>query len=154
MFLEIGNCARREGWTTLDIDGDPDIKANAFEPLPLQDSSVDELYSSHVIEHTGWNTVKDVLKEWGRVVKPGGVMHLKCPDFAYHVKRYQSDPAMLYAEGGLMYGLYGQQDPAPMRHRAALDRRWLETFLIEAGFEPMEWNESNLWELNVRAKKL
>ena len=153
MNLEIGKGAKREGWTTLDIAGGPDILADAFQPLPLATGSVDELYSSHVIEHTGWDTVASTLKEWGRVIKTGGVMHLKCPDFNYHVDMYKQDSYKLYEPGGLMYGLYGQQDPPAMRHRAALDKRWLTTFLQEAGFEPTTWDTSNPWELNVRAVK-
>lgn len=153
MKLEIGNDDKREGWVTLDVYGNPNVLADAFQTLPFADGSFDELYSSHVIEHGGWDVVPNILKEWGRVIRQGGTMHIKCPDFEYHVKMYQEDNGRLYEQGGLMYGLYGHQIRPALWHRAALDKRWLGEFLDKAGFTPQQWDNSNPWELNVRAVK-
>jgi len=53
-----------------------DIVANGDE-LPFEDDSLDYVLSSHVIEHFK-NPIK-TLKEWIRVVKPGGYIFTICP---------------------------------------------------------------------------
>ena len=45
--------------------------------LPLEDNSVDFVISSHVIEHF-FDPIK-ALKEWYRVIKPGGYIFTICP---------------------------------------------------------------------------
>ena len=47
------------------------------DKLPLEDSSVDFVISSHVIEHFP-DPIK-ALKEWYRVVKPGGYLYIIAP---------------------------------------------------------------------------
>lgn len=53
-----------------------DIVANAWE-LPFEDESLDFVLSSHVIEHC-WDVIGTV-KEWLRVVKPGGYIYMDIP---------------------------------------------------------------------------
>src|SRR5579862_8653634 len=47
------------------------------DKLPLEDNSVDFVVSSHVIEHFP-DPIK-ALREWHRVVKPGGYLFVKAP---------------------------------------------------------------------------
>ena len=49
--------------------------------LGLPDDSVDEVFSAHTLEHfTKWEAV-DMLADWRRMLKPGGVVALETPDF-------------------------------------------------------------------------
>jgi SAM-dependent methyltransferase len=54
----------------------------------LQDNSVDEIYSAHVVEHFSYTEVEDVLKEWNRVLKPEGRITIKMPDLDFLCKAY------------------------------------------------------------------
>lgn len=47
--------------------------------LPQQDNSADRIAAVHVIEHFYQWEVADVLKEWLRVLKPGGKLILELP---------------------------------------------------------------------------
>lgn len=47
------------------------------DDLPFNDASVDYVISSHVIEHF-FDPIK-ALKEWWRVVRPGGFVFIICP---------------------------------------------------------------------------
>lgn len=38
------------------------------------------LYASHVLEHIPWYKTEEVLREWVRVLKPGGVLEVWVPD--------------------------------------------------------------------------
>ena len=59
---------------------DPDRVVNATgESLPFEDNHFDIVYSTNVLEHT-LNPVH-VLSEAVRVVKPGGVVQIVCPNY-------------------------------------------------------------------------
>ena len=64
-----------DGFTPIDIkDG---INADS---LPYGNETVDEVYASHVLEHFPYERTIDVLREWARVLKPGGKMWIGVPD--------------------------------------------------------------------------
>jgi ubiquinone/menaquinone biosynthesis C-methylase UbiE len=46
--------------------------------LPFKDNSVDYLVARHNFEH--YEDPRSVLKEWGRVVKPDGIVGIVLPD--------------------------------------------------------------------------
>jgi len=71
-------------------------------PLPAYaDGSVDEIRASHILEHFGHREVPEVLKEWVRVLKPGGVLKVAVPDFDYLVQhRHDELPLESYLMGG------------------------------------------------------
>lgn len=48
--------------------------------LPFEDNTFEYIFASHIIEHFDFYEAFDVLKEWYRVLKPGGVIHIETPD--------------------------------------------------------------------------
>ena len=95
-LLEVGcsvgctlEAATQLGWhaTGVDISQDAvdlcrsfDLNAHHVGPLelPFPDHSFDVVASWHVIEHV--KDVRETLREWRRVLKPGGLMMLETPD--------------------------------------------------------------------------
>jgi len=55
---------------------DPDIVADAAR-IPVEDGRFDFLLSAHCLEHSQ-NTIR-TLNEWGRVLRPGGILFLILP---------------------------------------------------------------------------
>ena len=68
----------------LDIDAkvNPDIVADMRDLSQLEDNSVDAIFSSHNIEHIFIHEVVPTLEGWHRILRPGGVLDLRCPDIA------------------------------------------------------------------------
>jgi len=56
--------------------------------LPLPDSSVEVVYSSHVLEHLDQVEVEMYLKEARRILCPGGIIRLVVPDLAMVINKY------------------------------------------------------------------
>lgn len=62
--------------------------------LTLRDATYDFVYSSHCLEHM--RSVETALRNWVRVLKPGGYLYLAIPDFTLYEKelfpsRFNSD---------------------------------------------------------------
>jgi len=66
----------------LDIDpaNEPHIVGSMLDMPAVADESVDAVYSAHNIEHVYPHEVPVVLKEFLRVLKPGGFLIVTCPD--------------------------------------------------------------------------
>jgi predicted SAM-dependent methyltransferase len=67
----------------------PDIVADAKDLSMFPDSVVDEIYASHVLEHFTWQDGLLALKEWLRVLKPGGMLTVATPDITEMRKLYK-----------------------------------------------------------------
>ena len=54
----------------------------------FETNSVDLIYASHCLEHFSYSQVSQVLSEWYRVLKVGGILRLSVPDFDLLLKIY------------------------------------------------------------------
>lgn len=98
-------------------------------PLPaFADNSVEAIRASHVLEHFPHGQVADVIKEWVRVLKPGGELKIAVPDFAGIAQGYLEGRAQP-TEG---YVMGGQVDGADF-HKAIFDEAHLKKHLAGAG---------------------
>lgn len=91
------------------------------------DESVDEVRASHVLEHFPHGQTLDVLKEWVRVLKPGGWLKIAVPDLAYIFQKWNQTKEPLEAY------LFGGQVDGDDYHRAAFDAAKLGEMLSNAG---------------------
>lgn len=81
MKLNLG-CGNKilEGWTNVDLNPKADV-VHDIRSLPMfEDNSADVILASHVIEHFFYWEVPAILAEWFRILKPGGLMYIECPD--------------------------------------------------------------------------
>lgn len=96
----------------------------------IPDDSVDLIYNCHVLEHFKRRDVLRVLKEWHRVLKPGGVLRTSVPDFAKLCEVYQRENKIELVIGAL----FGRQDYLYNIHYNVFDFASLAQALEQAGF--------------------
>jgi FkbM family methyltransferase len=171
--LEIGSgMTPQRGYEHLDARADlPDIDhvADTRQALPFPDGAFDALLSRSCIEHVSWREVQSVVREWGRIVKPGGTIDIWTPDFEYLCRRYLArkddrhlDPALVAEAGAFLGGyddpawaiikMFGGQDYPENFHGAVLDEEVLTRVLEGAGFEQVERHEP-YWGLHLIARR-
>lgn len=107
----------------------------------IQDSSVDLIYNCHVLEHFKRRDVERVLREWHRVLKPGGVLRISVPDFAKLCEVY-----LRYGKIDMVIGaLFGRQDYLYNIHYNVFDFDSLSVLLQLSGFNKVryyDWRET------------
>ncbi len=131
--LNLGCSIRKfHGWTNIDARQEvfPDIIDNVFILESVEDSSVDLIYASHLLEHVKRKEVKSVLLRWKELLRPNGVLRLSVPDFEKVIKYYllTADLEKLH---GLLHG--GQRNEYDI-HYITFDFKLLKRLLTEVGF--------------------
>lgn len=113
-----------------------DFKSRIDELPFLGDGSAELIYCSHAIEYFDRDDAKRVLREWRRVLAPGGVLRLAVPDFVALVALYQKTGELARILGPL-YGKMGiatPQGPVTLYHKTVYDQTSLTALLQECGF--------------------
>ena len=87
--LELGSGAKKgeHGFITVDING-ANITWDLKNGIPLQDNSVDLIYSSHLLEHIPFKELILFLKECRRVLKNNGVFSVCVPNAGNYLNAY------------------------------------------------------------------
>ena len=81
--LHIGGTQKSDGWEVLNAVPAPyaDYVGNAINLSRFADNTFAEIYASHVVEHFDYkNELELTLKEWWRVLIPGGKLYVSVPD--------------------------------------------------------------------------
>lgn len=148
MRLEIGSGKNpHPGYQHLDINPEAscvEYVADATNIHFLPDGAVSDLLAINVLEHFEWIDIKNILQEWGRVVRPGGIITIHVPDISYITKILTTDEWKVNvgkqpfnaAEDRWEYlNHYVMSTNAPFNlHRAVFDQNTLEDLLTGAGF--------------------
>lgn len=120
---------------------------DAARRLPLQDASVDVLYSCHMLEHLDRNEATNFLREAFRVLRPGGIVRIAVPDLKRQVAQYNdSADADAFVEATLLCvsrpGSFAQRLRlfllGPRNHQWMYDGNSLSRLLKAHGFVNVE----------------
>jgi len=125
-----GAYPRAEDFVTVDqFYPDADIKALMWD-VPLPDGSVDEIWSSHALEHVAMGQVSATLLEWFRLLAPGARCIVQVPNFDYAARYWLNGPDRAWAEH-LIFGLQSHEGEF---HKSAFTAGSLKADLEGAGF--------------------
>ena len=88
--LEIGFGPKKGtgDWITLDLCNECDIKYDVRNGIPFADSSINMLYSSHLLEHFAFKDLLTLLHECHRVLRINGRFSACVPDASIYIKEY------------------------------------------------------------------
>ena len=103
------------------------------EKLPMfPDNYAELIYVSHCLEHISHLTLKQVISEWNRVLKPGGILRVSVPNFDTIIEMYNDSQQDI---NNVLQPLLGGQDYRYNFHYSAFNEKYLKALFNENGFE-------------------
>jgi predicted SAM-dependent methyltransferase len=100
----------KEGYVNIDAVLPCDVLHDLRNPLPYPDNSIDEILANGVIQHVSREEWKGIKKDWVRVLKKGGIMHISCWNFPWVLKEFLAHPDEPYAMQRIYAGQDGEYD--------------------------------------------
>lgn len=135
--LHIGGKDVKAGWEIFDAipAGHVDHVGNARDLSRFADGTFAQLYASHVLEHFDYqNEIGAVLREWHRVLQPGGVLCVSVPDLERLCHLYLTPGLAAEMRFHLMRMIFGGHIDEYDFHLTGIDEWYLRRQLQEAGF--------------------
>jgi predicted SAM-dependent methyltransferase len=159
------------GYVNADVFKGPGVdEVFQLDQIPYEDGTISALYSQHSLEHVTFDRVEKALKEWYRVLAPGGELILKMPDLElccqFYLKALQeSDHTQInyidaiqwykYTIYGIQRSQAGEPDDAQV-HKSGFSRREMVELLESIGFiidSSEAYNGWGTWSMAIRAMK-
>jgi predicted SAM-dependent methyltransferase len=131
--LHLG-CGKRDfgpTWVHIDKADFPHIKYKDVTKLPFETGTVDVIYACHLIAYFDREEIIPILKEWKRVLIPGGVLRLATPDFRAMAKMYLRENCSNLNQ--FLGPLYGKMEG--IYHKTTYDLYSLIELLASVGFK-------------------
>jgi len=131
-------CGERQIPDFIHVDPTPYRHIDHVAPIDrltmFADESVDLIYASHVLEQFGRYDIFDVVSEWFRVLKTGGVLRLAGSDFSKAARYYADHGDIRDVIGLVVGGQAGSED----FHKALFDEVNLGELLLDVGFASVD----------------
>ena len=136
--LHIGGQVKSSGWEVLNANPAPyvDHVCNANDLSRFSDGTFTEIYASHVVEHLDYNSeLIATLKEWNRVLVPGGKVYISVPDLDVLAELLLSKNRLDITERfHVMRMIFGGHIDKYDYHVVGLNEEFLAAFLIDSGY--------------------
>ena len=127
-------------WTHLDCDEGPHIEYVCdFGDIPLEDESVSEIWIGDVVEHIPVWRQDEVMKEWYRILEPGGIIAGNTPNLEYTIRQYLNKEIEV---DWLLQVFYGDRAGPPHQHYILFNKDLLDAFFRKYGFSPTDFSKS------------
>ena len=133
--LDIGSgLAPLPGYFTVDpYIPTADYHDQMWNLVSFEDNSVDEIFSSHSLEHIAQAQVLPTLLEWKRVLKIGGKITIRVPDLEWCVERWLKTRSV----GWDMAIIFGNQNHEGEFHKTGFTTAIMLKYLKEAKLRPL-----------------
>lgn len=111
-----------------------------LDNVPYQDNTISAIYSEHSLEHVTIDRANTALREYYRVLQPGGELILKIPDLEACCQNYLKQSADSYDRLWYKFTIFGIQksqagepDDAQI-HKSGFSKKEIEIVLERIGF--------------------
>lgn len=136
--LHIGGQVKVAEWEVLNaVPGEHvDHLGNAGDLSRFDDGIFRQVYASHVLEHFDYkNDLEAALKEWNRVLEPGGSLFVSVPDLDILARLFIARKRLNLEERYyVMRMIFGGHIDEYDYHMVGLNQEFLTHYLAQAGF--------------------
>lgn len=120
-----------------------DIVCDAHK-LQLPNDYANLVFSSEAIEHFSWRETSDIIKEWARILKPGGTMVIEAPDFCAAAKQLLTTDTLKNHLAMQQIFFAEQLNPHDF-HYAGITHLTLPHFFEQAGLQAVDVKRGSEW---------
>ena len=139
LHLGCGNTLMKGGINIDLYSGKSDEKKDVIILPGYKNDTVDEIYTSHMIEHISPQGFRKALKRWYGILKKGGILIIRCPDIRVHLKRWlEATDEERFSDPGLRNCILGIQNHPGMFNRNLFTPELLAKYLEIEGFTVVE----------------
>ena len=131
-------------WTHIDGGDYTHLDYKSIEALEFEDSTVDLIYASHVVEYFDRYGVEKLLREWYRALRPAAILRIAVPNFTALSSLYTNGTVSLDQVLGPLYGRMPMGDLA-IYHKTIYDFASLRKVLENCGYSNVrkyDWRET------------
>lgn len=153
------------GYKTCDVRDLPgiDYVCNAWEiDSKIDPNTVEHIYSRHFFEHLTFQQGRIFLDACFKILKKDGCYEMVLPNFLWHVRQWLTEDNAMgfniedpFTRG--IEGLWGKQrgnvEEVWDVHKAGYKKWQLEQLMQDTGFDRMEWIDSSVKNLHLKAYK-
>ena len=137
MKLHLG-CGSKylQGYKHIDYSNYDHIDWNSqIDKLPfIDDESIFEIYCSHALEYFDYIQSKEVLCEWRRCLKFGGILRISVPDFDKLLEVYKLSNFNIDKIIGPLFGRWETKGKKLLHHKTVFNKKKLEEILSTCGY--------------------
>lgn len=162
MKLNLG-CAKdiKEGYINIDVYDHPLVKKADVRDLSfVENESVEEIYAKDILEHMSYTDGEKALKEWARVLKPGGKIFIQTINLEKQIEAYQRGIWSINNFNYMLFAGVNWVNESPKCedfHKCAYDTKSIQ-FLLEKNninIENIEYDEiDEILLINPRSHNL
>lgn len=135
--LHLGGKVRSQGWEVLNALPGPNVDhlGNANDLSRFADLSFETVYASHLLEHLDYKEeLQRTLREWLRVLQPGGKVQISVPDLEVLAGLILDKKLTMPDRFMAMRMIFGGHMDDYDYHQVGLTAEFLSGFLRDAGF--------------------
>lgn len=134
LHLGCGNL-KLENFINIDINSEKaDLKLDIRKLDIFNNSTVEQIYNCHILEHIPRKELLNIILEWNRILKIGGILRISVPDFEQVVNIYNKNKDITQIIGFLNGGQRNQWD----FHFVNFDFDFLTQLLTLCGFNNIQ----------------
>lgn len=121
----------RDGYTNMDIDpmSDKVVKHDVEDLSDFADNTVSEILAFDIIEHVPLRKINPTIKEWCRVLCPGGKLVIQTPDIEVIFNDYYRQARAGNITWARFSGIIHGKDEPFQTHYVSLSFQWLKEIL-------------------------
>lgn len=146
----------RAGYLNVDLHArhNPDLVADVGDLSMLPGGYFDEIVAQDILEHLERHRTVPVLAGWARLLKPGGIVHIRVPSL-FDLFEMLASPAQREIEKTeeVIHLMYGTQAYTGDYHLAGFTARLLGEYLSRAGLLVCKATLYYSWLHDISARK-
>lgn len=134
-----GQAHGNDGWLGVDPFSPTADLRDSMWAIHLGDDSVDEIFSSHALEHIQKKMIIPTLLEWKRLIKPNGKITIRVPDLEWCCKWFIEHQTT----GWDMDIIFGNQNHPGEFHQTGFTKTILLDYIRTVGLKVTKFEELN-----------